>query len=167
MTQPTEVLESLSPKERLDFRMSRRFPKLTGRANRMAYRLSGGRIGSSNRGIAIGLLSMVGRRSGKVRTVPIMYLDDGPRFLVVASNAGFDAPPAWYLNLQADPNAQFQTRRGTVKVVARELTPAEHAAEWDRLVSYNPLWGAFQRCTQRRTAVVALETVSSAAMPPR
>lgn len=153
----TSVLSSLSKKEQFDFRLSRRFPKFVGRANRAVYRLSGGRIGGANRGIPIGLLTMTGRRSGKPRTVPIMYLDEGTRFLVVASNGGFDAPPAWYVNLRADPKAEFRTRTGAFKVVARELTGSDRTAVWDRLVRHNPLWGAFQACTERENTVVSLE----------
>jgi F420H(2)-dependent quinone reductase len=153
----TSTLKALSRQERFDFRLSRLLPKLSGRANRAVYRFSGGRVGGAKRGIPIGLLTMTGRRSGKSRTVPVMYLDDGTRFLVVASNGGFDAPPAWYVNLKADPRAAFRTRSGTAKVVARDLTDAERTDVWGRLVLHNPLWGAFQSCTERQTTVVALE----------
>lgn len=153
----TSVLKGLTRQERFDFRLSRRLPKLTGRANRAVYRLSGGRVGGANRGIPIGLLTMTGRRSGKSRTVPLMYLDDDIRFLVVASNGGYDAPPAWYVNLKSDPRAEFRTRSGVVKVTARDLTDAERTDIWARLVRHNPLWGAFQSCTERVTTVVALE----------
>ena len=151
------VLDGLSVQERFDFRFSRVLPKASGRANRAMYQLSAGRLGATHRGIPIGLLTMTGRRSGRQRTVPLMYLEDGTRFLVVASNAGFDAPPAWYLNLKAGPSAHFRTRSAEVSVTARDLTEAERSEVWDRLVEHNPLWGAYQSCTERRTTVVALE----------
>lgn len=87
--------KGLSSQERFDFRMSRRFPKLCGRVNLLVYRLTGGRIVARHRNIPVGLPTTTGRRSGRLRTVPIVYLDDGARFLVVASNSGLDAPPAW------------------------------------------------------------------------
>lgn len=86
-----------------------------------------------------------------------MYLDDGDRFLVVASNAGLDPPPAWYLNLKANPVAEFRTRAGTVKVAVRDLEGEERASIWPRLVKHNPLYGAFQASTDRINAVVALD----------
>jgi F420H(2)-dependent quinone reductase len=155
--QSPSSLKNLSRQERFDFRLSRAFPKLSGRANRALYRVSGGRAGGIKRGIPIGLLTVMGRRSGRPRTVPLMYLEVDSRFLVVASNGGFDAPPAWYLNLRALPTAEFRTRSGAVKVVARDLTETERASLWPRLVQHNPLWGAFQACTERQTTVVALE----------
>jgi deazaflavin-dependent oxidoreductase (nitroreductase family) len=90
-----------------------------------------------------------------------MFREDGDRFLVVASNGGFDAPPSWYLNLRATPLAEFQTRNGVFKVVARDLTQSEHAGIWDSLTKYNPLWAAFQSCTERNTTAVALERIDA------
>jgi F420H(2)-dependent quinone reductase len=151
------TLTKLTRQERFDYRVMRRFPRLGVRSNRVVHRLSGGRIGGSKRGVPIGLLTTVGRRSGKRRTVPLMYMQDGDRFLVVASNAGLDAPPAWYLNLQADPEATFRPGSEPCQVRGRELSDAEQREVWGRMTSHNPLWGAFQECTARRTAVVALE----------
>ena len=156
------AVKGLTAQERFDFHLSRRFPKFSGRANRLVYRASGGRIGASKRNIPIGLLTTTGRRSGRARTVPVMYLDDGSRFLVVASNGGFDAPPAWYLNLIANPGAEFHTRSGVLRVHGRALDDDERAEVWDRLVRHNPLWGAFQSCTDRGTTVVALEQSTQA-----
>ncbi len=151
------VIKSLSPQERFDFRLSRAFPKFVGRVNRTVYRISGGRVTGAKRGIPIGLLTMTGRRSGKPRTVPLMYFEDEQRFLVVASNGGFDTPPAWYLNLVARPEAEFRTRSGAVKVVAHDLNDGEREDLWPRLVQHNPLWGAFQAFTERQNTAVALE----------
>lgn len=128
-----------------------------GSRYRFVFQLTGGRLGAVMRGIPIGVLTMTGRKSGTARSVPLMYLDDGDRFLVVASNAGLDQPPAWYLNLRANPAAEFRTRGGTVKVTARDLEGEERTSVWPRLVKHNPLYGAFQASTDRTNAVVALE----------
>ena len=151
------TLTELTAQERFDYRVMRRFPRLGVRSNRIVHRLSGGRIGGHKRGVPIGLLTTVGRRSGKQRTVPLMYMQDGDRFLVVASNAGLDAPPAWYLNLQDNAEATFRPRKEPLPVRGRELSESEQREVWRRMTSHNPLWGAFQECTDRRTAVVALE----------
>jgi F420H(2)-dependent quinone reductase len=151
------TVTKLTRQERFDYQVMRRFPRLGVRGNRVAHRLSGGRIGGSKRGVPIGLLTTVGRRSGKRRTVPLMYMQDGDRFLVVASNAGLDVPPAWYLNLQRDAEAIFRPRDESIPVLGRELSDAEQREVWGRMTSHNPLWAAFQDCTARRTAVIALE----------
>ena len=81
---------------------------------------------------------------------------------MAASNNGFDTPPAWCLNLEANPNAELQTRTGTEHVVALPLTRSEREEIWPRLLEHNPMWGAYQSCTERQFAVVALVRDSEA-----
>jgi deazaflavin-dependent oxidoreductase (nitroreductase family) len=149
---------TLSRQERFDLWFSRALPKLSSRANQLLIRATHGRLGTRKRGIPIGLLTTTGRRSGKIRTVPLMYLEDGRRYLVVAANAGFTEPPAWLLNLTAQPVATFEPAPGgPLQVRARVIDADERASVWPRLVQHNPLWGAFQEHTERQAAVVALE----------
>ena len=157
-------LDGLSPKEQAYFRrsqrMARRFPQGTrhfSNANRIAFRLTRGRLGGKVMGVPIGLLTTTGRRSGRTRTVPVVYLENGGQFLVVASNSGFDAPPAWLLNLRETPDGVLRTRGGIERVVAHELAGSEREENWLRLVKHNAMWGAYQTCTERQLAVVALE----------
>jgi deazaflavin-dependent oxidoreductase (nitroreductase family) len=164
MEQIEDGLKGLTPKEQNYFRRGRRMalrhswgPRLFSKSNRAVFRLTGGRLGGRLLGVPVGLLTTTGRRSGRNRTVPVVYLDDDSRFLVAASNNGFDAPPAWHLNLQANPNAELRTRAGTEGVVARQLTDAECEEVWPRFVKHNPVCGAYQSCTDRPFAVVALE----------
>lgn len=152
----------LSRQERMDLWLSRALPRLSGRANRMVIRASRGRLGSRKRGIPIGLLTTTGRRSQRERTVPLMYLDHGDRFLIVASNAGYDRPPAWLLNLEANPAALFEPRGNRVAVRGRVVSADERTQLWPRLVEHNPLWNAFQSYTDRDNVVVALEPTSPA-----
>lgn len=168
MSNSTEGLRELTRKEQRYFRrghrMAARFawgPRLFSNANRAVFQLTGGRLGGTMLGVPIALLTTTGRHSGRSRTVPVVYLADDARFLVVASNNGFDAPPAWLLNLQVDPHAELQTRTGTERVVARRLTDSEREAIWPRLLKHNPMWGAYQSCTERPLAVVVLERVST------
>jgi rifampicin phosphotransferase len=157
-------LEGLTPKQQRHFfrsrRMLRRFPhtpRLFGQAHRTVFSLTGGRLGGTLQGTPIGLLTTTGRHSGRTRTVPIGYTDDGSRFLVAASNFGLDAPPAWYLNLRTHPNAKFHTRAGIECVVARELTDLEREELWPSLLEHHPIWGICQSSTKRQIALVALE----------
>lgn len=162
---PEEVADTDSPspsltrQERFDLRLSRAFPKFLGRMNRLLIRMSGGRLGSSKRGIPIGLLTTRGRRSDRPSTVPLMYLDDGGRYVVVAANSGRDRPPQWFLNLKANGAATFEPDGSPRAVRARIVDGDERARLWPRLVRHNPLWAAFQSCTSRETAVVTLDPV--------
>lgn len=140
--------------------MAQRYPKgarLFSNANRALIRLTGRRLGGTMQGLQVGLLTTTGRRSGRTRTVPVICLDDGSRFLVAASNSGLDTPPAWCLNLRAQPNAEIHTRTGSERVVARELTDSEREEAWGRLLEYNPALGGYQSCTERQIALFALE----------
>jgi deazaflavin-dependent oxidoreductase (nitroreductase family) len=147
----------LTDQERADFWLNRRHKKLPYMGHRLAFRITGGRLGGTRRGVTCGLLSTIGRRSGRTRTVPVMFLEDGSRLLVVAANSGFDQAPAWYLNLKANPSATFRTPKATFDVVARELADTERSEAWERVVRFNPIYRAFQACTVRTLAIVALE----------
>lgn len=155
---------SLTPKQRRYVRngnwMAQRSPKgghVFSTVNRGLIRLTGWRVGGSMQGIAIGLLTTTGRRSGRPRTVPVVCLEDGSRFLVAASNTGLDSSPAWCVNLRAQPSAEIATRASRERVIAHELTDSERAEAWSRLVAYNPVLSGYQACTKRQIAVFALE----------
>lgn len=157
-------LSNLTPKQqkyvRNGHRMAQRYPwgaHLISRVNRALIRITGGRAGASMQGVEVGLLTTTGRHSGRTRTVPVVYLDDGSRFLVAASNSGLDSPPAWCLNLQAQPNAEIRTRTDAERIVARELHASERDEGWTRLLAYNPMLSGYQSCTDRRIAVFALQ----------
>ena len=160
----TDAMGSLTPKQqryvRQGHRMAQRHPKgghLFSDVNRALIRLTRWRLGGSMQGVKIGLLTTTGRHSGRARTVPVVCLEDGPRFLVAASNSGLDSPPAWCLNLRAQPDAEMRTRAGAERVVAYELNGAEREEGWSRLAKYNPVLGGYQACTGRRIALFALE----------
>jgi F420H(2)-dependent quinone reductase len=148
----------LTRAERFDSWLSRRLPRLGPRLHRRAYRLSGGRVGGTKRGIPVALLTTTGRHSGAARTTPVMVLPDGDRWLSVASNAGLAAPPAWLLNLQARPEARLEVRGECRLVRAKLLTGSEREHYWPRLVRHNPLFADFQSRTSREATVVAFET---------
>ena len=70
------------------------------------FRTNHGRVSGPFEGAPIVLVHTVGARSGKPRTNIMMYLADGERYLVFASNAGADDNPAWYWNLKANPDVR-------------------------------------------------------------
>lgn len=127
------------------------------------YRKSGGRLmGEVGLGRKILLLNTRGRKSGVLRTSPLVYMPDGGRFVVYGSNGGQEAPPAWFLNLQAGTETE-------VEVGARCLRVRSHVAEGqeaDRLLplahAYNPHWAGYQQRCQRRIPLVVLTPVDAA-----
>lgn len=150
----------LTRQERIDIFINRALPRLTARGHRFVLGLTRGRIGSRKRGIPVGLLTTIGARSGKPRTVPLMYLRDEDRYLVVGANSGQDRHPAWFHNLRTHPNAVFCVGGHRHQVHATVITGTERAIVWPRLVRHNPLWAGFQEYTERESPVVALEPQS-------
>lgn len=130
---------------------------MTG-ANTVAYRLSNGRAAAHVPGGApICLLTTTGRRSGRPRTVPLLYLPhDDDQIVVVASRGGMSSHPAWYLNLMADPRAtiEFGSRRRSM--LARQATDAERSELWPVLTAAYRHFDAYQRRTDRLIPVLIL-----------
>jgi deazaflavin-dependent oxidoreductase (nitroreductase family) len=133
------------------------FWRLTGRVHTAIYRATGGRVGHAAGRITNLLLTTTGRKSGQARTVPLAYIEDAGRYVVVASNGGADRPPAWWGNLRHDPNATVEVGARTVAVRAREATPAERGVLWPRLTTVNPFFAQYEQITSRRIPVVILE----------
>ncbi len=148
---------AMSPAARVGDRISR--SDLSSKMHGLLVRLSRGRLGTRVRGIPVLLLTTEGRRTHKPRTVPLMYYPDAGRMLVVASNAAQpDRPPAWWLNLQANPTAWARTDTGPHRIRAQEVDESEREFLWPHLAEHNSHWARFQAETDRRFPIVALET---------
>ena len=120
------------------------------------FRANHGRVGGGFEGAPLVLLHTVGARSGKPRTNIMMYLADGDRYLVFASNAGADDNPAWYWNLKANPNARIEVGDDIVDVHATELQGAERDDKYALQAERYPGFAEYQRKTSRTIPVVAL-----------
>jgi deazaflavin-dependent oxidoreductase (nitroreductase family) len=103
------------------------------------------------------LLTTTGARTGARRTTPMMYIPDGKRFLVIASNAGAPAHPAWYHNLVAHPDVTVEVGAETFDAVAVVTTGAERDRLWARIVSLHPFFADHQAKVTRQIPVIALE----------
>jgi deazaflavin-dependent oxidoreductase (nitroreductase family) len=121
------------------------------------YRASGGRIGSRLKGMPVLLLTTTGRRSGRLRTTPLLHLRDGEAFVVVASNGGSDSFPAWWLNLRTNPQAEVEIGREHTLVTARKASPAERGRLWPAFTSAYEGYGRYAARTTREIPVVMLE----------
>jgi F420H(2)-dependent quinone reductase len=121
------------------------------------YRLTGGRVGGRVRGVDIVLLEHVGRKSGKRRTSPLLYIRDGENLVIVASKGGAAKHPAWWINLRANPETTVQVGGERRRVRAREAEGEERERLWTRVVEVWPDYENYQRRTERRIPVVVLE----------
>ncbi|MFI7704416.1 nitroreductase family deazaflavin-dependent oxidoreductase [Nonomuraea sp. NPDC049480] len=120
------------------------------------FRANEGRVGGMFEGSPLVLLTTTGAKSGRQVTTPVMYLADGERYVVIASNAGADHHPAWYHNLRATPEATAEvgTEKFTTKAVFIE--GAERDDLYARMVAQAPGFAEYEAKTSRRIPVVAL-----------
>ena len=111
-------------------------------------------------------LASIGRKSGRVRRTALFFIQDGPSFVVVASNGGAIADPAWWLNLRARPEATVELDRHHIEVRAREATPAEAERLWPRLEAGYAAYARYRAARTSPIPVVILEPRESTPMPP-
>lgn len=142
-------------------RIDRTVGPLIYRLHRWMYRLTGGLLGQSSSVGPMLLLTTTGRRSGQARTVPLLYMEDGGRFVVVGSNGGRPAPPAWLLNLRANPDAEVQVGRQHHRVRAEILDGAARGELWERLTRFYAGWAHYQTLTDRSIPAVVLAPVDA------
>lgn len=112
-------------------------------------------------GTTILLLFTKGRKSGEERINPLIFQPHGNDFLVVASKGGTDQPPAWFLNLEAEPDAEIQVKGDRFPVRARVATAAEKPELWAKMVEVWPDYDDYQERTSREIPVVVLERRSA------
>jgi deazaflavin-dependent oxidoreductase (nitroreductase family) len=122
-----------------------------------AYRETGGEEGHDWQGTQTLILTTTGRKSGEPRDSPLIYGRHGDDYLIVASKGGADAPPAWFVNLQAKPEAEIQVKAEQMKVHARVATDAEKAELWPIMTKEWPQYDEYQKKTERTIPVVVLE----------
>jgi deazaflavin-dependent oxidoreductase (nitroreductase family) len=130
---------------------------LFGQEHVERYRATDGREGHEWEGTVTLLLTTTGRTSGQPRTTPLIYGRDGERFVVVASKGGADEPPAWYRNLEADPDVAVQVKGERFRARARTATPEEKARLWPVMTAEWPAYDDYQRRTSRDIPIVVLE----------
>jgi deazaflavin-dependent oxidoreductase (nitroreductase family) len=103
------------------------------------------------------LLDHVGAKSGAKRTSPLLYLDDGPNLVIIASKGGHPRHPGWFHNLRANPETTVQVGSERRPVRARVATPEERRRLWPRAVKAYGNYAHYQRRTGRQIPVVILE----------
>jgi deazaflavin-dependent oxidoreductase (nitroreductase family) len=120
-------------------------------------RRSGGRIGGRALGADFLVLRTIGRRSGQQRDAPMFFLRHKDGFAVIASNAASKRVPAWWLNLQADPDVEALVRGVSYDVRARAASEQELAELWPAFVKLYSGYEHYRSIATRELPVVVLE----------
>jgi deazaflavin-dependent oxidoreductase (nitroreductase family) len=151
MTEPSKASPSLPP---------RWFIRLFWTLHRVAYAVTGGRFGLRRpRPDRWGMMRLrtTGRRSGAERVAILGYFEDGPDLVTMAMNGWGDPEPAWWLNLQAHPDAVVDLPGGSRPVRGRAATAEERPRLWERWAHYDTDLDGYAARRSRETAVVILE----------
>jgi F420H(2)-dependent quinone reductase len=129
--------------------------KWMSRLNTVAFKASGGRIGGTFlQGAPVALLTTIGRKTGQPRVSPLLFLRDGNRIVLVASQGGRANNPMWYLNLKANPKVTVQVKKEVLKLTARDATQEEREHYWPQLVSMYSSFEDYQSWTDRVIPIV-------------
>ncbi len=134
--------------------------RLAWKLHRAVYRVTRGRVGlwtpKANRWGTV-RLTTIGRRTGEERSVILGYLQDGPKLVTLAMNGWAASEPAWWLNLQANPDATVELSSGRRRVRGRAASGEERARLWARWQELDKDLDAYAARRPGETAVVVLE----------
>lgn len=125
------------------------------------FRLSGGKIGGRMAGCPVLLLTTKGRKTGKERVTPLLYIPDNENFVLIASNGGVPNHPAWYWNIQANPEVEVEVGGRKLRVRAEDVGGAERERLWTKAVGMYAGYADYQKRTERQIPVVILRPMSS------
>lgn len=129
--------------------------KQMSRANTWIFKKSNGRFGDKFlRGAPVGILTTIGRKTGEPRESPLLFLQEGKRIVLVASQGGRANNPMWYLNLKANPKVTFQTKTEHLALMARDATETERDEYWPKLDAMYPDFADYRSYTDRKIPIV-------------
>ena len=129
------------------------------RDNAEVYMASGGKEGTELKGKPVILLTTIGAKTGKIRKTPLMRVEHGGEYAVVASLGGAPKHPVWYFNIKANPRVELQDGPETRDYEAREVLEDEKAIWWERAVEAWPDYADYQRKTDRAIPVFVLTPI--------
>lgn len=128
--------------------------------HRAIYRFSGGRRGlgpPTDKTYGTMRLHTVGRKSGKERVAILGYFEDGPNLYTLAMNGWGEPEPAWWLNLQANPDVTIDLKDGPRRFRGRAATGDERARLWAAMASIETNLDAYATRRRKGTALVVFE----------
>jgi proline iminopeptidase len=125
------------------------------------YRETGGEVGHVwKEGSTVLLLTTTGRKTGEPRTTPLIYAQDGNRYVIVASKGGAPDDPGWYRNLDKSPEVELQVEGEVFPARARTAEGEERDRLWQKANEVWPHYAEYQEKTDREIPVVVLERAS-------
>ena len=134
---------------------------LFGEQHVRRYRETGGEVGHTWRnGSKILLLTTKGRKTGEPRTTPLIYENDGDRYVIFASKGGAPQHPGWYRNLAKDPEVEVQVMDEVFPARAHTAQGDERERLWRLAAQQWPDYDSYQKRTDREIPVVVLERAS-------
>ena len=140
-----------------DSRLLALLMKYFARAHIWVYQRTNGRLGAKLLWFPAALITTTGRKTGKQRTTPTLYLRDGDRVILPASFGGRDASPGWYRNLKADPKVHIQIRGEHLDLIARDANDAERNLYWRKLIRIYPPYRGYRQAADRVIPLVVCE----------
>ena len=130
---------------------------LFGQEHVKRYRETGGEEGHDWEGTTVLILTTTGRKSGELRSTPLIYRPVGDQaYAVVASNGGGD-PPNWYLNILDHPEVMVQVKDREFAARARTANAVEKPDLWKELVATWPQYDEYQAKADREIPVIVLD----------
>ncbi|MBK9747457.1 MAG: nitroreductase family deazaflavin-dependent oxidoreductase [Chloroflexi bacterium] len=124
------------------------------------YRVTGGKAQMAQ--YPTMLLTVRGRKTGKLFTTPLIYVQDQDRYVIAAAYSGSDRDPIWWLNLQAHPEAELQVLNQRLKVRAALALPAERQRLWQSLSAMYPYFTDYEARTTREIPIIVLTPIIEA-----
>jgi deazaflavin-dependent oxidoreductase (nitroreductase family) len=129
--------------------------KWMSRAQTFIFKKTNGKLGDKFlKGSEVGILTTTGRKTGEARDSPLLFLQEGPRIVLVASQGGRATNPMWYLNLKANPSISFQTKKEKLTLTAREATDGERDEYWPKLDAMYPDFVNYRSYTDRKIPII-------------
>jgi deazaflavin-dependent oxidoreductase (nitroreductase family) len=141
--------------------LARQAIKLFGKLHKVLYSMTGSRVFANLGRMPNLLLTATGSKSGKPRTVPLLYVETDDGYAIVASFGGSPEHPAWYRNLLKHPQATVQIEDRIIPVTATTATSEQKKELWPRLVAMYPDYDNYEAETERDIPVVLLQLVST------
>lgn len=124
------------------------------------YRLTDGKVMGSMAGLNVLLLTATGRKTGKKHSIPLGYFEHDGGYVIIASLAGADHHPNWFLNLKANPNVRIRVREKQMDAKAEIIGSELRNQLWPKLVAMSPQYGKYQENTTRQIPLIHLRPVA-------
>ena len=120
---------------------------------------TGGRLMQRLGGLDMLLLTTIGRKTGNLRSTPLLYIEHGGEYYCAASFAGNDRNPEWFLNLVSDPHVELLVRNKRFPAEAHLISGQERIKAWGKLVNYHSDFAIYQRRTERAIPVIKFSPI--------